>query len=675
MKFITKNGRLFLKDESGATVLSDVSCGVNVKEPERGDIAVLTNDSWASAGDGVFISGDTTVTSSDAKDGIEFFSEYKAGSDIARCEEFVVLRGKLTEKIARYLAPYVRDSNGSRTNEMLTSVESLGIRPDEEVECGDFAVIETESGKRYIFGYLTFLEYFSGIKIRGDGTVEVRAYTEQTPVTKGRKLKSDLFLIEKIDDPVTALQLYSDMCVKKMIGSPRCKFEVPYGFCTWYYYLSDISEQTVTNSVEDLVSLNGKLPAKYVQIDDGWQVCYGQWEENEKFPGGMKKCADEIKAAGYLPGLWFAPLWANKARIRQEHPEYFAVDRADERTICLDLSVPEACSFLRDVMRRATYEWGYKYLKLDLMTTTLGAYRYSDPSFNSLKNYRRCLEVINEAVPDDTFILGCTAPFGPSIGLVDGIRVSPDIGGDWTSLKIVFNTVLKRYHYHKRFFINDADCLIVRKAENEDEECRRNCDRTDDEIKCYISAAAASGGILMLSDKLRLMSEEQIDQISRLYPINTEAALPLDIMDSYVPCVLDCGERGPIRTVMLINWEDDEKRLEVPLGEGKRRLFSFWDREYLGVFEDKYSETLAPHTCRVLHITQDGEPGVVGCENEVVPVLDMKYEDGKLSFTFIKPGDTVVIAAERVSGDAEINQIAPGLFSATGKGAVTLTAE
>ncbi|MBQ1503382.1 MAG: alpha-galactosidase [Clostridia bacterium] len=672
MRFVTENERLVLKDKEDRPVITYVNCGMNLFESGR--IFPLLYDHWTDNGNGVFsVRGQTTVSSCPEGSGVKFYTELTCGADSGRCDEFVVMRGTFAERIVRFLAPFVRDSNGSRTNEMLTSVESLPLFPDSEYEFGDFAVLETESGRKYLLGVVTFREYFSGIKVKGDGTVEVRAYTEQAPVAAGQTLKSDLFIFTEIDDPVTALLDYSDLCVRETIGSPRRKFDVPYGFCTWYYYLSDISEQTVTNSVDDLVALGGKLPAKYVQIDDGWQVFYGQWEENEKFPGGMKKCADEIKAAGYLPGLWFAPLWANKARIRQEHPEYFAMTRDGERTICLDLSVPEARDFLSGVMKKATYEWGFKYLKLDLMTTTLGAYKYADPSFNSLKNYRKCLEVINEAVPDDTFILGCTAPFGPSIGLVDGIRVSPDIGDDWTSLKVVFNCVLKRYHYHKKFFINDADCLIVRKAENKDDECRRNCTRTDDEILCYLSAAAASGGILMLSDKLRLMSAEQIEQISYLYPINTEAALPLDIMDSYVPGVLDCGKRGAIRTAMLINWEDTEKPLEIPLGEGRRRLFSFWDRKYLGVFEGSYCETLAPHTCRVLHITEDGAPAVIGCENEVIPVLDQKFENGKLTFTFIKPGDTVVIAAESVSGDAEIREISPGLFEASGEGTVTLT--
>ncbi|MBR7032691.1 MAG: hypothetical protein IKI03_03560 [Clostridia bacterium] len=319
MRFVAENGKLTLTDKTGKPVVTDISCGMNVAESGR-SVPVLEEDGWAAGEDGVFTSGSARITPSREGEGLKFRSEYKTGGDIARCEEFVVLKGRFTERIVRFLAPFVRDSNGSRTNEMLTSVESLPLFPDSEYEFGDFAVLETESGRKYLLGVVTFREYFSGMNIKGDGTVEVRAYTEQAPVAAGQTLKSDLFIFTEIDDPVTALPDYSDLCVREMIGSPRLKFDVPYGFCTWYYYLSDISEQTVTNSVEDLASLRGKLPAKYVQIDDGWQVFYGQWEENEKFPGGMKKCADEIKAAGYLPGLWFAPLWANKARIRLNTP-------------------------------------------------------------------------------------------------------------------------------------------------------------------------------------------------------------------------------------------------------------------------------------------------------------------------------------------------------------------
>ena len=210
-------------------------------------------------------------------------------------------------------------------------------------------------------------------------------------------------------------------------------------------------------------------------------------------------------------------------------------------------------------------------------------------------------------------------------------------------------------------------------SSNEDGECRRNCTRTDEEIKTYISAAAASGGTLMLSDKLRLMGEYQLEQISRLYPINTEAAIPLDLTERWLPGILDCGVRRGIRTVMFLNWEEKDLDLSVLLGPGEHRVFEFWSRRFEGVFGDEYTATVAPHTCRVLHITDAGSPAVVGCENEVIPTLEQSFERGKLTFKFIKPGDAVFVAAEELAGDcARIEKVAEGLFRVTENGEMTV---
>ncbi len=677
MKVTLIDGRPAFTTDGGEPVLTGFSCGLNFDALD-GFITMTsrTKNGWRLEDGGkTAVSDCATVRFAPEGDGIRFTTVLRnEEGPIEKCHEFVVMQAKLTERIVKFFGAGLREVDGNRTNEMLTSVETMELGEKDQFECGDFAVLVTESGKQYIAGFLSYREYFSGLIVRGDGSLEVRAYVGHVPLDPEQTLTGDVFYFTETKDAVRDLNDYCDRCVREMIGEPRRKFDVPFGFCTWYYYLSNISERTVTESVEDLVKYRDLIPAKYVQIDDGWQKFYGEWDENERFACGMKKCADEIRAAGFIPGLWFAPFWANKARIRQEHPEYFAVDReTGEPTITLDYSVPGACDFIRGVVSRATREWGFRYLKLDLITTRLGAYKYHDPSFNSLKNYRRCMEVINEAVPDDTFILGCTSPFGPSIGLVDGMRVSSDIFGDWDSLKVVFNAVLNRYYYHKRFFINDADCLIVRKVENEDADCRRNCVRTDDEIRCYISGAAASGGVLMLSDKLRLMSEEQLRQISYLYPINEDAALPLDLLDSYIPGVLDCGVRGKIRTVILINWDDENKTFRVPLGDGNHRVFEFWSRSHRGVYGKEYTATLAPHTCFVLHITDDGEPAVAACGNEIVPTLEQSTADGRLTFTFIKPDDTVFVSARSVSGDGvKIEPVSQGLFAVTGSGTVTL---
>ena len=517
----------------------------------------------------------------------------------------------------------------------------------------------------YIAGLLTANEYFGGVWIGNDGYVEARCFTERHPVPCGKALTSDVFFITPVSDPVREIRDYCDTVGKYSEFPPKLNFDVPSGYCTWYYYLSEISGDIVNRAAEDMGRHKEQLPVKYVQIDDGWQVCYGQWEENDKFPMGMKALADKIKSEGFIPGLWFAPLWARIAKVAKEHPEYFAKDRdTGEQTLCFDYSVEGARQYMKEVYRRATYDWGFKYLKLDLMTTCLGSYIYSDPDFNSLKNYRECMKVVNESVPEDTFLLGCTAPFLPSVGFVDGMRVSCDIFGDWNSVKEVMNRTLKRYYYHKRLFINDADCLIIRKSENEDGECQRQCTRSDEEIKSYISATAASGGILMFSDKLCLLSDEQKKMLSCLFPQNKDAALPLDLFERPLPAILDCGVKGKIRTVIFINWYDEDLTLSVD--GGGCHVFEFWSKEYRGIAGSKYTATLKPHCCEVLFFTDSTSPAVVGTDSALIPAIRQSYENGVIDVTFEKHDETLYVAAENVYGDGiTAKKLSDGLFAVT----------
>ena len=41
------------------------------------------------------------------------------------------------------------------------------------------------------------------------------------------------------------------------------------------------------------------------------------------------------------------------------------------------------------------------------------------------------MEAIREAVGPDVTLLGCGAPFGPMLGLVEAMRIGPDVSGDW----------------------------------------------------------------------------------------------------------------------------------------------------------------------------------------------------------------------------------------------------
>ncbi len=667
MKITLVNGRPAILADDGKVLLGDITCGIRYSEDARGGNTHFTDSQWTlteTDGDTVLTCGEAVITFRPEGRGYTFSTEYTYdGEDVEFTDSFVFLAGQLVSMPRMTIGSEVRESNGNKTNEMLTHAYTFDMKTAGIQEFGDFCAFHDEEGRKVLAGFLTSNEYFGGIYLTPDGYFECRGLTERHETPKGKTLKSDLFYITECEDIPKELPEYCSLAVKYICGEPRLRFDTPTGYCSWYYYLAEISEKVISNALKDLMDNKDSLPVKYFQIDDGWQICYGNWEPNEKFPNGMKSAADQIKAAGFVPGIWFAPLWARIAPVAKEHPEYFAKDRkTGEQTVCFDYSVPETCEFISEIFRRATYDWGYKYLKLDLITTCLGAYRYSDPEFNSLKNYKKCLEVISAAVPEDTFILGCTAPFMPSVGLVDGMRISCDIGHDWEAVKEVMSRVHKRYFYHKRFFISDADCLIIRKSENEDEECQRRCTRNDDELRSYISATAAAGGVLMFSDKLRLLSDEQMKTLASLFPANDDPATPLDLMEESIPCVLDCGVRGNARTVMLINWTDEDKLLGVDTGDS--HVFEFWTKSYRGRVGGRYETTLAPHCCEVLFLTEGDGPAVVGTDSTIIPRLTQKLDADTLKVTFTKADETLFLRADSVKGDGcEITSLGDGIFA------------
>ena len=362
----------------------------------------------------------------------------------------------------------------------------------------------------------------------------------------------------------------------------------------------------------------------------------------------MPALVEEIKSHGYTPGIWLAPFGCHPgAKLFGDHPDWFVQfrDGGAWRELSLDFTKSEVREYMGAVFHRLSYEWGFRYIKMDIISGTLAPGVHSDPDATALENMRLGLRTFRENVTEDTFLLACTAPLGGSAGLVDGMRVSCDVFERWESLLDVFNAVLKRWYYHRRYFLIDADCLIIRKAENEDEECWRLCTRTDNEIRTYITAMAASGGILMLSDKLPNLSEDQLALIAKLFPVNQTAARPLDLACSYIPGVLDFGTRGTTRTVALINWGDAPRTMSVE--NGAAYVWEFWD-EKLSVHKGgDYCVNVAPRSAKVLYFTPLADTAVVGSDASVVMQSEWSADKDATVGKRLKEGERVFAASRR----------------------------
>ncbi|MFD7711900.1 glycoside hydrolase family 36 protein [Streptomyces sp. NPDC059785] len=208
-------------------------------------------------------------------------------------------------------------------------------------------------------------------------------------------------------------------------------------WCSWYAYYENITEQQLT---KDITALRG-LPFDVVQVDDGWEEQVGDWEPNAKFPSGMRALADRITDAGLRPGLWIAPfILLPTSRTARERPELLLRDADGEPVTAghnwgtgywaLDLTLPAAQEYVRELIHRVVHEWGFTYLKLDFVQGgTAPGVRSADVGREEA--YRTGLRIIREAAGPDAYLLGSGAPLLPSLGLVDGIRSGPDVAPLW----------------------------------------------------------------------------------------------------------------------------------------------------------------------------------------------------------------------------------------------------
>ena len=102
--------------------------------------------------------------------------------------------------------------------------------------------------------------------------------------------------------------------------SPASAYEPVW--CAWGYE-REFTVDEVIGTLPKVVELG----FKWVDVDDGFQRCEGDWEANDRIgPDGMRRMVDAIHAAGLKAKLWWAPLAADpESDLAHNHPEMLLV--------------------------------------------------------------------------------------------------------------------------------------------------------------------------------------------------------------------------------------------------------------------------------------------------------------------------------------------------------------
>ena len=349
---------------------------------------------------------------------------------------------------------------------------------------------------------------------------------------------------------------------------PRVPRRPIHGWCSWYYYYTKISPEVIRRNIDALKRARDQHGAhlELVQIDDGYQLAVGDWLSlTPQFEGQMGRLADEIRAAGFTPGLWLAPFVASaRSELLAIHPEYALRDENGRRIVAgynftwpghyyygLDITNPRFEEYLRRVIRTIVGEWGFRYLKCDfLFAGCLRGGTHHDLELSRAEVLRHGMRVIREEAEDNTqqevVLVGCGMPLVSGIGEVDVMRVGPDTGHFWVKRVMrllrtgamvgVRNSIrnsMVRGVMHRALWTNDPDCILLR---------TEGTHLSEEQRRTQINAVALTGGALLYSDDFGALRNDQIAEIEVLQQVAEDCfggrLIPFDMMDCELPGIV-----------------------------------------------------------------------------------------------------------------------------------------
>jgi hypothetical protein len=498
-----------------------------------------------------------------------------------------------------------------------------------------------------VIGYLDNTKCLGNLLISKTGTDQISvitesAYAPEITLKPGKSISSNRVMITLAEDPYTALEAYASAAGK--FNNARTHAIVN-GWCSWFYTLAQVSEKEVIANTVFAEKHLKQLGLNYIQIDEGYQRWHGDWEGNERFPHGMKWLANEIKSRGLKPGIWISPyVISEPTEVFKNHPEWLlknpdgSLQRignwgendpppADEnpKRYCLDITHPGAANWLHDLIQTIAGDWGYEMIKIDFVAwSILAAKQYYNPTLSAAEVYREGMAIMRKAAGDKCHILEC-GPGNTTVGLVDSMRIELDANYGFadtawltyfTDPACSMAAAARRYYFHKRTWVNDADHICLDLLNTQQSEAA-------------VSIIALSGGNMMSGDRLTQLDPHKLDLLKKVTPSFGEAARPVDLFDSDTPSAFALNVKktfGKWTVVGLFNaslTETVERAFPLKrlwLVPGKTYLaFDFWKQQFIGEIKNEIKVNVQPGSVTLLALHEKtGQPQLISTDRHVL---------------------------------------------------------
>lgn len=397
--------------------------------------------------------------------------------------------------------------------------------------------------------------------------------------------------IKKGADFSSALRLCAEDIARHM--QARTPDKAAFHWCSWYYLYHNLDQRILEDYLRGFGEYRNLAPFSHIQIDAGYFPSCGDWlDPHPRFPGGLEKAAETIRAAGFQPGIWIGPFMVgDESRLFREHPDWMLRNNdgsfvtcwrqynepkpwgyADSDYYVLDTSHPGAMDYIINVFKTLR-RWGYTLFKTDFllwgMHDSSKVCRHT-PGKTSFEYFREFMENVRGAIGEDAAWLGCIAPFMPAVGFVDMMRIAGDVGTQWEEGGFGPVNMIQEIHadqyFNNVYWQNDPDAVLLRDF---------HIHLRPAQIEALAILQAISGGVITTSDPIHKIAPERRALLRLIRPRGVvKPAFPYWQENNPVEIITAQANRG--RLAFFFNPTDSEVTLPCDwarlLGDADWRL-------------------------------------------------------------------------------------------------------
>ena len=271
-----------------------------------------------------------------------------------------------------------------------------------------------------------------------DVTVVYGALREPLPADGDGKVRSEpvyLAFAESAGEGLSALTAEMGAAMK---GGAPVPARPPGGWFSWNEHFAEIDEALVQANADVVAEKLAPAGMKLLEIDDGWEAAWGDWQAGPTFPSGMPAIASYITGKGLVAGVWLAPFLVDvtstvgmttdpslfvqgpdgKPLVHKPSgsmKEYYVLDGTSDASMAL---VTDAIEALKAA--------GFSYFKLDFLYAGALPGGRSVAGVTANQALAAGLGKLRVAAGKDAVLNACGAPILPVLGWADSLRVGTD---------------------------------------------------------------------------------------------------------------------------------------------------------------------------------------------------------------------------------------------------------